>query len=195
MFNGIIFNQGIVKKINKRSKGIDLFIQSKIKLSSKDDFSTHKGKQITNSHSQKVSHLLRYKNQGILITSKTCNSDNSRLDCRLDGIEKFSPIKFILDKDLKINLKSNIVKSSKKHTTFIFHNSKNSKKIKKLKLYGHKLIKHEIEPNGYFDLKKLFKKIYNLGIHNILVECGRNLTYKMLKSNLFLSINIEAKDL
>ena len=36
MFNGIIFNQGIVKKINKRSKGIDLFIQSKIKLSSKD---------------------------------------------------------------------------------------------------------------------------------------------------------------
>ena len=36
MFNGIIFNQGIVKKINKRSKGIDLFIKSKIKLSSKD---------------------------------------------------------------------------------------------------------------------------------------------------------------
>ena len=36
MFNGIIFNQGIVKKINKRSKGIALFIKSKIKLSSKD---------------------------------------------------------------------------------------------------------------------------------------------------------------
>ena len=36
MFNGIIFNRGIVKKINKRSKGIDLFIKSNIKLSSKD---------------------------------------------------------------------------------------------------------------------------------------------------------------
>ena len=36
MFNGIIFNQGIVKTINKRSKGIDLFIKSKIKVSSKD---------------------------------------------------------------------------------------------------------------------------------------------------------------
>ena len=36
MFNGIIFNQGIVKKINKRSKGIDLFIKSKIRVSSKD---------------------------------------------------------------------------------------------------------------------------------------------------------------
>jgi len=36
MFNGIIFNKGIVKKILKRSKGINIFIQSRIKLSKKD---------------------------------------------------------------------------------------------------------------------------------------------------------------
>ena len=36
MFNGIIFNQGIVKKIKKRSKGLNIFISSKIKLSQKD---------------------------------------------------------------------------------------------------------------------------------------------------------------
>ena len=36
MFNGIIFNQGIVKKIVKRPKGINLFIGSKINLSSKN---------------------------------------------------------------------------------------------------------------------------------------------------------------
>jgi|TARA_B100002051_G_scaffold200496_1_gene190462 riboflavin synthase len=36
MFNGIIFNQGIVKKIEKRSKGLNIFISSKIKLSKKD---------------------------------------------------------------------------------------------------------------------------------------------------------------
>ena len=36
MFNGIIFNKGIVKKILKRPKGINIFIQSSIKLSKKD---------------------------------------------------------------------------------------------------------------------------------------------------------------
>ena len=36
MFNGIIFNKGTVAKIEKRKKGINLFLQSSIKLSRKD---------------------------------------------------------------------------------------------------------------------------------------------------------------
>ena len=36
MFNGIIFNKGIVKKVLRRPKGINIFVESKIKLSKKD---------------------------------------------------------------------------------------------------------------------------------------------------------------
>jgi riboflavin synthase len=36
MFNGIILNQGVIKKITKRSKGIDIFINSNLKLTKKD---------------------------------------------------------------------------------------------------------------------------------------------------------------
>ena len=36
MFNGIIFNKGNIKKIQKRSKGINIFIKSDIKLTKKD---------------------------------------------------------------------------------------------------------------------------------------------------------------
>ena len=36
MFNGIIFNQGTVQKIEKRSKGINIFVKSDLKLSNKD---------------------------------------------------------------------------------------------------------------------------------------------------------------
>jgi riboflavin synthase len=36
MFNGIIFNQGIIKKIEKRQKGINIFVKSNLKLSKKD---------------------------------------------------------------------------------------------------------------------------------------------------------------
>ena len=70
-------------------------------------------KPITNDHSRKVSHLLRYQNKGILTSYKTINSDNPKLNCRLNGLEKFSPKRLIIDRDLKINLNSDIVKSSK----------------------------------------------------------------------------------
>ena len=36
MFNGIIFHQGVIKKIKKRNKGINLFLNSKIKISNKN---------------------------------------------------------------------------------------------------------------------------------------------------------------
>ena len=36
MFNGIIFNQGIVSKIAKRPKGINIFIKTNLRLSKKD---------------------------------------------------------------------------------------------------------------------------------------------------------------
>ncbi len=36
MFNGIIFHQGVIKKIKKRNKGINLFLSSKFKISNKN---------------------------------------------------------------------------------------------------------------------------------------------------------------
>ena len=36
MFNGIIFNQGVVTKINKRPKGINIFVKSDLKILNKD---------------------------------------------------------------------------------------------------------------------------------------------------------------
>ena len=36
MFNGIIFNKGLITKISKRSKGINIFVKSDLKLTKKD---------------------------------------------------------------------------------------------------------------------------------------------------------------
>jgi len=36
MFNGIIFNQGVITKIEKRSRGINIFVKSELKLIKKD---------------------------------------------------------------------------------------------------------------------------------------------------------------
>ena len=36
MFNGIIYNQGSISKIIKREKGLNIFVKSSLKVSSKD---------------------------------------------------------------------------------------------------------------------------------------------------------------
>jgi len=90
-------------------------------------------KRITHKSSDKFTHYLRYKNDSIMISSKTLNIDNPKLDCRLRGFEKFSPRRIVLDKHLEIKLNSYIFKSAKKNNTIIFHNSLNNKKIQILK--------------------------------------------------------------
>ena len=140
---------------------------------------------ITNNYSRSVSHLLRYQNQGILTSYRTVNSDNPKLTCRINGLEKFSPIRIVIDKDLKIKTNSYIVNNSKKDKTIIFHNSKNLSKLRYLKKKNINLINFEVENDNYFDLKKILKKIYKLGIHNLLIEGGKSLTYQMISKNLF----------
>ena len=68
-----------------------------------------------------------------MISSKTLNIDNPKLNCRLKGYENFSPKRIILDKNLDIKLNTYIFKSAKKNNTIIFHNSSNKSKIQILK--------------------------------------------------------------
>ena len=49
-----------------------------------------------------------------MISSKTLNIDNPKLNCRLKGFEGFSPKRIILDRNLDINLNTYIFKSTKK---------------------------------------------------------------------------------
>jgi len=140
---------------------------------------------ITNEHSRKVSHLLRYQSQAILTSYKTINNDNPKLSCRLNGLEKNSPTRIIIDKNLKININAFVVNNSKNIKTLIFYNFKNLKKIKYLKNKKVRLIYMKKDSNGKFNLKSIFEKIYKLGFNSVLVECGSELTLSMLSQKLF----------
>ena len=159
------------------------YIVGKI-ASSNDNYIKSKKKYITNKHSLKVSHLLRYKNDGVLISYKTANSDNPRLNCRINGLEIFSPKRFIIDKNLKIKQNLHLIDTAKKHKTYIFYNkSKNINKKLFLKK-GVKLIKMKLNKEGNFDLSTIVKKIYSLGIYSLLIEGGVQLTDNFIKSKL-----------
>ena len=161
------------------------YVIGKIALSKNKIIYSDTTKRITNKISDKLTHYLRFKSDGILITSKTLNIDNPKLNCRLEGYTKFSPKRIILDKNLKINLKSYVVKSIKNENTIIFYNSNNKTKKKFLTKKGAFLINQPTQKNKNFDLKKILKKLYMLGIKNLLVEGGDKLTKSFLQKRIF----------
>ena len=187
----IIVSKGLleryVKKIYKNyfyhKKKNKPYVVAKIACSN-DYFTISSKKNITNKYSREVSHLLRYQFDSILVSSKTANFDNSRLSCRINGLERFSPRRLIIDKDLKINKKSPIINDNYKSSTIIFHCSKNEKKINLLKLKGIKLNYIDLDANYNINLRKVFSKVYSYGIKSIIVEGGKKLTESLLKEKL-----------
>ncbi len=160
------------------------YVIGKIAVSKNNLIYSDGTKRITDKISDKLTHYLRYKNDGILVTSKTLNIDNPKLNCRLKGYEKFSPKRIIIDRDLKINTKSYIYKTVKKNNTILFYNSLNKKKIKMFKKKGIKMVKSKLDKNNLFDLKVILKKLFKLGIRTILIEGGDKITKDFLKKNL-----------
>tara|TARA_Y100000996_G_scaffold126725_1_gene95937 strand:- start:1869 stop:2975 length:1107 start_codon:yes stop_codon:yes gene_type:complete len=160
------------------------FVTAKIALSKNNLIYSENVRRITSQVSDKISHYLRFKNDGLMISCKTLNIDNPKLNCRLNGYEKFSPKRIILDKDLDIGKSTYIFKSAKKDNTIIFHSSSNHSKIKILKKKGITLIKMKLNAKKRFNLRIILKKLFSLGIRNLLVEGGDKITKNMLKNRL-----------
>ena len=189
----IIVKSGLLKKeankiykpyIFNKSKNLP-FVTGKLAVS-KDNFIYSKKKlKITNKYSNKITHLLRYRNDSILISSKTLNTDNPRLECRINGLSSFSPKKIILDRLLSIKKNSHICSTSVHKNTVIFYNRGEQKKINLLKKRGIKLLKLSVNKDNLFDLKSVLKKAFSIGCRNLLVEGGKNLTNSFLKNKLF----------
>ncbi|MBD1166377.1 bifunctional diaminohydroxyphosphoribosylaminopyrimidine deaminase/5-amino-6-(5-phosphoribosylamino)uracil reductase RibD [Pelagibacterales bacterium SAG-MED07] len=159
------------------------YVTGKIAVSKNSLIYSKGTKRITDKSSDQLTHYLRYKNDSIMISSKTLNTDNPKLNCRLKGFEKFSPKRIILDRNLEIKMNSYIIKSSKKNNTIVFHNSSNNKKIQTLKKRST-LFKSKIDNNKLFNLRIILKKLYTLGIRNLLVEGGDEITKNLIKNRL-----------
>ena len=160
------------------------YVTAKIAVSKNKLIYSSGTQRITDKNSDKITHYLRYKNDSIMISSKTLNTDNPKLNCRLKGYENFSPKRIILDKNLDIKLKSYILKSAKKGNTILFYNSLNIAKIKVLKKMGVTLIKNKLNHDQLLDLKLVLKKLFALGTRNLLIEGGDKVTKNLIKNRL-----------
>ena len=170
---------GFFYKIKKNKP----FIASKIAISKNGKMINPKKEWITSEVSRKYGNFLRSKYDAIITGINTVLKDNPLLNCRHYGMENLSPVRFILDSNLRIKENLKIVKTAKDIRTYVFTNKNNKEKIMKLKKLGLKIkiLNKNLEK---IDLKKAMFVIAKMGFNNVLLESGPNLNSAFLKNNL-----------
>ena len=197
----------ILKRLKNFSSFYDsYFLNKKFKLPlisgkiaiSKDYYSINKkSKWITNINSQKITHLLRSKNDCIFSTSTTINKDNALLNCRIDGLNNLKPDLFIIDLNLKLKKNLSIINMASKRKIFLITTVDNAKKVIFFKKSGFKIILVN-SLNSKKDFKKMFQYVYQLGYCRAFFETGLTflnvlLNYKLLNILYVFQSNIMLK--
>jgi len=156
------------------------------KLATSKDFYTisKKDKWITNKFSRARGHLIRSVHDCIITSSTTIINDNPELTCRIDGLNYTSPARIILDKKLKVSLKSKVITQAKKFKTIIFYNKTNYKKIRNLKSLNVDLYQISLDEEGNLDLYQTLLISKELGYQRILLESGTKLINSFFNKNL-----------
>ncbi|MBM5781872.1 MAG: bifunctional diaminohydroxyphosphoribosylaminopyrimidine deaminase/5-amino-6-(5-phosphoribosylamino)uracil reductase RibD [Pelagibacterales bacterium] len=156
---GVLENEA--KEVNRgffKAKKTSLpFVTLKIATSLDGKIATKNfdSKWITSDKARNFAHYLRSINDAIVVGANTVRKDDPFLNCRIEGLEDFSPKIFVISNKKDFSPKFNI-----------FQNQQNQPAI----IGGN--------------LKEILQNICNSGLNNVLVEGGSNLATQFLKEEL-----------
>jgi diaminohydroxyphosphoribosylaminopyrimidine deaminase/5-amino-6-(5-phosphoribosylamino)uracil reductase len=140
-------------------------------------------KWITGEHARNYVHMLRAKSDAVMVGIDTVCADDPELTCRLPGLLDQSPIRIIVDSNLRISEDSKLIKTAKKHPLWVITSGEQANKANLEKL-GVKIISCKMDEDFRVDLKDAMKILAKMGITRLLVEGGSKLATSFIKNNL-----------
>lgn len=171
----------LVRSFKKRPE-----VTVKLALSS-DGFIGIKGRgqvEITGSIARSQSHLMRAEIDAILIGIATALEDDPELTCRLDGMMHRSPIRIVLDSDLRLPLVSKLVQTAGRVPLWIACGAHVplEKRIQYQNAGCH-IIATDTSDNA-IALPELLNDLGELGVGTLLVEGGAAIATSFLREGL-----------
>ncbi|WP_321392034.1 bifunctional diaminohydroxyphosphoribosylaminopyrimidine deaminase/5-amino-6-(5-phosphoribosylamino)uracil reductase RibD [Emcibacter sp.] len=139
---------------------------------------------ITGADSRARGHLYRASHDAILTGIGTVLADNPSLTCRLPGLEDRSPSRIILDRDLKLPLDSDLVKTAGDVEVRVFCSSPDNEKAGKLIEAGVQIHPISLDQEGRLSLVAVMQDLAGLGMTRLLCEGGAKLNASLFKSSL-----------
>lgn len=124
---------------------------------------------ISGTQAQRYAHLLRYRHDAVMVGIGTALADDPKLTCRLPGLENFSPIRVVVDSQLRLP------QDAKMGTRLIITSKQSGER---------EIISVPSNEDGKVDLTSALQQLGQRGITRLLVEGGAQLAASLVKANL-----------
>ncbi len=174
-------NEGFSKYIKTGTPFVTLKLAAT--LDGKIATGTGDSKWIGSEKQRAYAHRLRNRADAVMVGIETVLTDDPRLNVRLGKKAVRQPVPVVLDRKLRIPLKSNIFTI---HESVIIATEKSPDRNKgqKLENAGAKVIEIGRNSDGLLDLKKLMSVLGNHEITSLLIEGGSKVAAQALKSGI-----------
>lgn len=142
-------------------------------------------KWITGEAARRFAHLLRARNDAILIGARTAIVDRPRLTCRLPGLEDRSPIRIVADRRLRLPLTDPLVADAAAAPTWILTaRGADPARREAYEAAGVEVIELPTDAENRLDLGAGFEVLGKRGLTRILVEGGGRLAASLVGAGL-----------
>ncbi|NQW00535.1 MAG: bifunctional diaminohydroxyphosphoribosylaminopyrimidine deaminase/5-amino-6-(5-phosphoribosylamino)uracil reductase RibD [Rhodospirillales bacterium] len=142
-------------------------------------------KWITGPQARRAGHLLRAGHDAILIGIGTALADDPDLTCRLPGLDGASPVRLVVDSQLRLPLTHKLVRTAVQQPTWVCTTaSADPQKQAALRDAGVTLLVVDADGNGQLDTLKLAETLAENGLTRVLIEGGARLSTSFLAHDL-----------
>lgn len=129
-------------------------------------------------------HLLRAQSDAIMVGIGTVLADDPMLTCRLPGMEKYSPVRIVLDSALRLRTGARLARSARDVPVWLIAGEKAPRAVEEALLREGVTVLRTAESNGRLDLAAVLQLLAVRGITRLMVEGGPTLAAALLAADL-----------
>jgi diaminohydroxyphosphoribosylaminopyrimidine deaminase/5-amino-6-(5-phosphoribosylamino)uracil reductase len=140
---------------------------------------------ITSGEARASGHLLRARHDAVLVGIGTALADDPALTCRLPGLENRSPVRVVMDGQLRLPPHSALVSTAREVPVWVVTRAgHDAASLSMLRSYGVAVIEVEAPPDGPLPPGPILNALADRGVTRLLVEGGARVATAFWKAHL-----------
>lgn len=140
---------------------------------------------ITGDAANRRTHLMRAQSDAVMVGIATVLADDPRLDVRLPGLAARSPLRIVVDTNLRLPLTSHVVMSAEALPTWMLCGADASPDAERRLADRHvTVIRAPLDPQGRVDLTAAMRELGGRGLTAVLCEGGPALAESLAEQDL-----------